>query len=76
MSKYFHPNVQNLSEKTTAIDRNGAIRTELVVTANTPMDSNHPDYDEGTFTDLINSTVEFLKAHSHYDGAVFLSKFD
>ena len=74
MSKYFHPSVQNLSEKTTAIDRNGTIRTELVVTVNTPMDSNHPAYDEGTFTELINSAVEFLKAHSHYDGVVFLSK--
>ncbi len=76
MSNYFHPNVLNLNEKTTAIDKNGMIRTELVVTVNIPMESNHPDYEEATCAELINRTVEFLKTHGHYDGAVFLSKFN
>ena len=76
MSNYFHPNVLHLNEKTTAVDKTGMIRTELVVTVNIPMESNHPDYEEATCTELINRTVEFLKNHSHYDGAVFLSKFN
>ena len=76
MSNYFHPNVLHLNEKTTAVDKTGMIRTELVVTVNIPMESNHPDYEEATCTELINRTVEFLKNHSHCDGAVFLSKFN
>ena len=74
MSNYFHPNVLHVNEKTTAVDKNGMIRTELVVTVNIPMEPSHPGYEEATCTELINSTVEFLKTHGHYDGAVFLSK--
>jgi pimeloyl-CoA synthetase len=73
MSTYFHQNVQKISEKSIAVDKHGTIRTELVITVDVAMDANHPKYNGGIVSELINSTVEFLKEHDSYDGAIFQS---
>ena len=70
MQGSFHKNVVGLSESV-SVDRDGTLRTELVVTTSIPMEASASNYDEAQANEVIEKTVEYLKQNDHFDAAVF-----